>query len=64
MATERQVPGGPYVNETATAERQIPGGQYINETVAAAGGEVNRIRFPAQVSAMGVGGQLGGNRVN
>ena len=29
-----------------------------------AGGAVNRIRFPGQVSAMGVGGMLGGNRYN
>jgi hypothetical protein len=27
-------------------------------------GAVNRIRFPAQTSAMGVGGMLGGNRIN
>jgi len=64
MAAERQIPGGTFVNETGTRQAQIPGGAYVNETVAAAGGEVNRIRFPAQVSAMGVGGQLGGNRVN
>lgn len=31
---------------------------------AAAGGAVNRIRFPSQQSAMGVGGMLGGNRLN
>lgn len=30
---QRQVPGGPYVNEKATAQRQIPGGPYINEKV-------------------------------
>lgn len=30
----------------------------------AAGAAVNRIRFPAQMSAMGVGGMLGGNRVH
>lgn len=36
MSTQRQVPGGPYVNETQTKERQIPGAQFVNETVAAA----------------------------
>jgi len=36
MTTQRQVPGGPFVNETATAQRQIPGGPFINEKVAAA----------------------------
>lgn len=34
MSTQRQIPGGPYVNETATAQRQIPGGPFINETVS------------------------------
>jgi hypothetical protein len=29
---ERQIPGGPYVNETGTLQAQIPGGQYVNET--------------------------------
>jgi len=38
MATERLVPGGAYVNETATAQRLVPGGAYVNETVAAAPG--------------------------
>lgn len=28
------------------------------------GGAANRIRFPSQVSAMGAGGMLGGNRIN
>ncbi len=31
-----QVPGGPYVNETATAQYQIPGGPYLNETAGGA----------------------------
>lgn len=31
---------------------------------AGGGGDQNRVRFPAQTSAMGVGGMLGGNRVN
>ena len=35
MATERLVPGGAYVNETATAQRLVPGGAYVNETAAA-----------------------------
>jgi len=34
MATERLVPGGAYVNETATAQRLVPGGAYVNETVS------------------------------
>jgi len=33
MGFQRQIPGGPFVNETATAQRQIPGGPFINETV-------------------------------
>lgn len=33
MTTERQVPGGPFVNETTTSQRQIPGGPYLNDTV-------------------------------
>lgn len=36
MATERKIPGGPFVNETATKQRQIPGGAFVNETVSAA----------------------------
>ncbi len=31
MATERQVPGGPYVNEVTTTQEQIPGAQMVNE---------------------------------
>jgi hypothetical protein len=33
MTAQRQIPGGPFVNETATAQRQIPGGPFINEVV-------------------------------
>lgn len=36
----------------------------LSITDIAAGGSSNRIRFPAQLSGMGVGGQLGGNRIN
>ncbi len=36
MAAQRQIPGGPFVNETATGQRQIPGGPYINEQWAPA----------------------------
>lgn len=36
----------------------------FNIKAAAAGGAANRIFFPSQHSAMGVGGMLGGNRVN
>ena len=35
-----------------------------NPSGAAPPAAVNRIRFPAQTAAMGVGGMLGGNRVN
>jgi hypothetical protein len=31
---QRQIPGGPFVNETSTAQRMIPGWLYINEIVA------------------------------
>ena len=33
MSTERQIPGGPFVNQTATAQRQIPGAQFLNDTI-------------------------------
>lgn len=36
MAAERQIPGGPFLNEVGTAQRQIPGGPFANETVSAA----------------------------
>ncbi len=36
MSAERQIPGGPFVNETGSNEQQIPGGPFINETVSAA----------------------------
>lgn len=28
--TERQIPGGPFVNETGTDQQQIPGGPFLN----------------------------------
>jgi hypothetical protein len=31
MTYERQIPGGPYIDETATAQRQIPGGPFVDE---------------------------------
>jgi hypothetical protein len=31
MAAERQIPGGPCVNETTTKQEVIPGGPAINE---------------------------------
>lgn len=40
MAAERQIPGGPFLNEVGTAQRQIPGGPFANETVSAGGGAV------------------------
>lgn len=39
MAAQRQVPGGPYVNEVGAAQRQIPGGPYINEVAGGGGGD-------------------------
>lgn len=47
---ERQIPGGPFVNETGTAQRQIPGAPFINETVAAAGAA-----FVAELTAASFG---------
>jgi hypothetical protein len=38
MAAERQIPGGPFLNEVGTAQRQIPDGPFVNETVSVAGG--------------------------
>ncbi len=35
MSTQRQIPGGPFVNETSDGQRQIPGRQYLNESGAA-----------------------------
>jgi hypothetical protein len=29
---EAQIPGGGFVDETATEEQQIPGSQFVNET--------------------------------
>jgi hypothetical protein len=46
MTAQRQVPAGPFVNETATAQYQIPGGPFINETVAAAGGALPTLSLP------------------
>lgn len=36
MTTQRQAPGGPYVNETGTRQAQIPGGPYLNDTASGA----------------------------
>lgn len=33
MSRESQIPGGCFINETATRESQIPGGCFINETI-------------------------------
>jgi hypothetical protein len=38
MSAERQVPGGPFVNENGAAQRQVPGGPFVNETVATGSG--------------------------
>lgn len=32
--TQRQIPVGPFVNETGTRQAQIPGGAFVNETVS------------------------------
>jgi hypothetical protein len=37
MARQALIPGGVYVNETATRQAQIPGHQAMNETVSVAG---------------------------
>ena len=31
MGYQRQIPGGPFVNERGFAQRQIPGGAFLNE---------------------------------
>lgn len=50
---------------TKGATRQAAGSAVaLKPSGGGGGGDVNRIRFPAQFSAMGVGGMLGGNRVN
>ena len=30
--SQRQIPGGPFVDESGTAQRQIPGGPFLDET--------------------------------
>jgi len=40
MAAERQVPGGPFVNEVGTAQRQVPGGPFVNETAGSGGSDI------------------------
>lgn len=40
MAAQRQIPGGPYVNETTGKQYQIPGWQYINQTQGQAGAPI------------------------
>jgi hypothetical protein len=32
---QRQIPGGPFVNEVGTVQRQVPGGPFINERFSA-----------------------------
>ena len=55
MTTQRQIPGGPFVNETATAQRQVPGGAFVNEVAAAGGGALptlsNATFVPGSVTA-------------
>lgn len=53
MSTQRQIPGGPYVNETATRQAQVPGGAFVNETVSAAAGSVGASDGVAAVSGVG-----------
>ena len=35
MGFQRQIPGGPFLNEVGSAQRQIPGGPFVNETFVA-----------------------------
>lgn len=46
----------------ATSASWVAAGVAI--AAAGGGGDVNRVRFPVEISGMGVGGMLGGNRVN
>lgn len=45
---ERQVPGGPFVNESGTAQRQVPGGPFVNETVSTGGAVPNITALSAE----------------
>lgn len=47
MATERQMPGGPYINETDSAQRQVPGGAFLSGTAATAAATSYSIAGPA-----------------
>ena len=37
MSTQRQIPGGSYVNQTGTRQAQVPGSVFVNETVSVGG---------------------------
>lgn len=43
MAAQRQVPGGPFVNEVGTAQRQVPRGPFVNEAVLVGGGATDLV---------------------
>lgn len=64
LSTSTEEPGSATTTMSCTVagggDWWIIAGSFAN---AAAGG-ANRIRFPAQTSAMGVGGMLGGNRIH
>ena len=51
MAAQRQIPGGPYLNESGSSQRQIPGGPYANETVT--GGLETRYGRPVSDTSAG-----------
>jgi hypothetical protein len=53
MTTQRQIPGGPYVNETGARQAHIPGGPYLNDTASAPD-----TTAPTLSSPVGAGGTL------
>lgn len=55
--------GAASVTMTAVNEAGAWAISAVTVKAAAAGGAVNRVRFPAQTSAIGVGGMLGGSRM-
>ena len=64
--TEKQIPGGAYVNDVAEAalyQRQIPGSNYINETEQTAGGVQMFLLTPTRTDGVGHGGIFPGGRL-
>ena len=50
---QRQIPGGPFVNEVGTAQRQVPGGAFVNETTSTGGAYA----LTCDAGAYAIGGQ-------